>query len=259
MHSFNNKVIHSGLTLPAVMTAVVFCAAFSLLTAGCATTDNEGTEISFDDNGGMLLLPPAAVATAGENNGEADTAASDGLIFTAKGEPILRTGYWLNIGVTVGDRAEFAPVEVQVSDKNEITLPMIGKVQCDGMTIYSLRSYLATRYGDYLKNPEVTVSFVVKDGYSSPWGKVLVCGRVRGEGWVPIPATRDLTLSRAIQLAGGFGPSARRDNIRVSRRLEDGTMKFFKVNLEEIGKKGKMENDLLLKPEDVIYVYESNL
>ena len=63
----------------------------------------------------------------------------------------------------------------------------------------------------------------------------------------------------AIQKAGGFGQFARKDNIRVSRRRKDGTIEFFKINLEEIGRKGKTENDMLLKSGDVVYVYESSI
>ena len=66
-------------------------------------------------------------------------------------------------------------------------------------------------------------------------------------------------LSDAIQAAGGFAQFAKRNNIRVSRRLKDGTIKRFKVNLEEVGKQGKTENDMLLQSGDVVYVFESSI
>lgn len=247
---------------------IVFSAA---MFSGCAvfggkTSDtNSGTSLS-DFTSNLMPLPPTVSQQGAEPpasvkpaNDEDIEPQIDNASFTNSGEPILRTGYILRITVSVGDKVEVDPQEVQVSDKNEITLPLVGKVDCNGLTINGLRSRLVTRYGEFFRSPEVTASFVVRDAYTSPWGRVYVQGRVNREGWVSIPATRYLTVSDAIQSAGGFGRSARRDNIRISRRMEDGNIKYFRVNLEEIGRKGKTENDKPLKSGDVVYVYESNL
>ncbi len=179
--------------------------------------------------------------------------------FTPSGEPILRPGYVLRLAVTVGDKVEVNPFEVQISEKNDILAPFIGKVECDGLTINGLRSRLATRYSEFFRNPEVSAQFIIRDAYTSPWGRVYIQGRVHREGWVNIPATRRLMLSDAIQAAGGFTQFAKRNNIRVSRRLKDGSIKRFKVNLEEVGKQGKTENDMLLQSGDVVYVFESSI
>jgi protein involved in polysaccharide export with SLBB domain len=210
-----------------------------------------------------------AAATGEKDSGEngtgesqADSPESDFKIqqiaFSPNGEPILRPGYILSISVMVGEKAEVRS-EVQISTTCEVTLPLVGSVDCAGLTLAGLRGRLASSYGEYYHDPEVRAHFVVKSAASSPWGRVFVGGRVRREGWVVIPATRMLTVSEAIRQAGGFSTYARRDNIRVTRLDDKGKRKVFRVNLEEIARKGKTENDILLKHGDVVWVRETSI
>ena len=248
--------------------------ALGLSLSGCSTfgDSSNGTDsVSINDFiANTMPLPPGAEAspTPVVRPGQEPvdpSEADEGLYqqfenpFTPNGEPILRPGYILRITVSVGDKVEVDPVEVQISEKNEITMPMVGKVECDGLTINGLRSRLATRYGEFFRKPDITAQFVIRDRYTSPWGGVYIQGRVHREGWVSIPATRRLMLSDAIQEAGGFAQFAKRNNIRVSRRLKDGTIKRFTINLEEIGRQGKTENDMPLQSGDVVYVFESSI
>lgn len=261
-----------------VLVGVAMCSALLCLTlSGCfmfrgspSEADDEGTSLNDFINDAMPLPPGAATASttpaqkpeALDPDDNLDVGMApifDEKAFSPSGEPILRPGYILRILVSVGDKVEVNPMEVQISEKNEITLPLVGKVECDGFTINGLRSRLVTRYSDFFRNPEVTANFVIRDRYTSPWGAVLIQGRVRKEGWVSIPATRRLMLSDAIQEAGGFAQFAKRNNIRVSRRLKDGSIKRFKIDLEEIGKQGKTENDIPLQSGDVVYVFESSI
>ena len=247
---------------------------FVLALSGCSTAsrslgkaDSAGTSLNDFIADAMPLPPDASNASAEPVAGpdpdnldmEVGMAPQYDASFTPSGEPILRTGYILRIAVSVGDKVEVNPFEVQISDKNEIILPYIGKVECEGLTINGLRSRLVTRYEEFFRKPDVTATFVIRDAFTSPWGRVLVQGRVHREGWVSIPATRCLMLSDAIQAAGGFSQFAKRNNIRISRRLKDGTIKRFKINLEEVGKQGKTENDMRLKSGDVVYVFESSI
>ena len=259
-----------GVGIPALACAVVA----ALVLSGCAifkgsSAGGDAGAVSLNEYiANTMPLPPGA---SGAPSAPAPVAGTDPAedsmtepqiddhMFSPSGEPIIRPGYILRIAVAVGDKMEVNPLEVQVSAKTEITLPLIGKVDCAGLTVNGLRSRLTSRYGEFFRSPEVSADFVVHDPSTSPWGRVLVQGRVHQEGWVSIPATRYLMVSDAIQKAGGFGQFARKDNVRVSRRRKDGTIEFFKINLEEIGKKGKTENDMLLKSGDVVYVYESSI
>lgn len=179
--------------------------------------------------------------------------------FSPSGEPILRTGYIIQLTVMVADKAYVGPLEAQISALCEIQLPLVGSVDCTGLTLNGLRSRLTTRYSEYFNNPEVRAAFVVKSAATSPWGRVFVGGRVRREGWVSIPATRVLRVSEAIQQAGGFGTYARRDKIRVTRTNEDGKRETINVDLEDMVRRGKIDNDILLKHGDAVWVKETSI
>lgn len=252
---------------------VVACLSLGFL--GCISSDIPPEEI----DGGATLMPEEAAITATPSLANVTPAAPlaqsgqaaqpnpeqpkpVGTEIPASGrvlaEPILQMGYRLRIAVMVGDTQELAPTEVLVSDKCEITLPLVGKIDCNGLTLNGLRSRLTTRYGEFMRDPEVTVSFVYSEDSLSPYGQVLVQGRVAREGWVNIPMTRVLKLSRAIQLSGGFASSARKSSVRVTRRDAEGKPVHYKVDVEAIGKYGDLDKDIVLEPDDVIYVYESN-
>ena len=137
-----------------------------------------------------------------------------------KFDPLIGRGYRLQVVVRVSDRDEVGPLEVMVNEKGEISLPLVGRVQCDGLTINALHSRLSGIFSEYFTDPDVEVQFAYSDDGISPYGQVLVQGRVGREGWVNIPPTRNLRLSHAIQRCGGFAASALRRKVLVLRRRD---------------------------------------
>ena len=174
-----------------------------------------------------------------------------------KFDPLIGRGYRLQVVVRVSDRDEVGPLEVMVNEKGEISLPLVGRVQCDGLTINALHSRLSGIFSEYFTDPDVEVQFAYSDDGISPYGQVLVQGRVGREGWVNIPPTRNLRLSHAIQRCGGFAASALRRKVLVLRR-RDGKIERHVIDFKAIGKNGELENDILLEPNDVIFVDESS-
>lgn len=197
---------------------------------------------------------------------EENTVDDDREIFTNdesksrgnKFDPIIGQGYRLKVIVRVGDRDEVGPLEVMVSEKGDISLPLLGRVPCEGLTINALHSRLSGFYSEFFADPDVDVQFAYSDDGISPYGQVLVQGRVHREGWVNIPPTRNLRLSHAIQRSGGFASSALRRKVLVLRKGEDGKLDRHVIDFKAIGKNGELDNDILLEPNDVIYVDESN-
>ncbi len=246
-----------------------------------ATGDAEETDFVAEDNtgGGRTVSEKQALSvmsyqpakeTAAVKGGEKEAvrvpkesieargvSSADGTESVKTSEPVLKVGYTLRISVMVGDTEELKPTEVQISDREEITLPLVGKISCHGVTLDGLRSRLTSRYEEFMRNPEVTVSFVYDNSIASPYGQVFVQGRVNASGWINIPPTRVLKLSRAIQLAGGFAPSARKSKVWVTRKDEEGNARRIVVDVEAIGKHGDLDKDIVLEPDDVIYVGES--
>ena len=173
------------------------------------------------------------------------------------GEPLIRSGLMLKVGVTASGSAAVQDVMKEVDLNCQILMPLIGAVDCSGLTVIELQAKITTLYKEYFIDPQVSVNFVYQPGMKSPWGTVLMTGQVQRFGPVDMPSTRDLTVTRALMLAGGATPLADKRKLLVWRREEGGELKKFKVNIEEIGRKGRPELDIGLKPGDVVWVPES--
>ena len=148
-------------------------------------------------------------------------------------------------------------LEALVDQKGEITLPLLLQkpVACDGLTLEELKDRLTKAYSEYYRQPMITVTFAPYDGKGvSPWGTVMVVGEVGRPGPVDMPATQELSVMKAIMLAGGANSVADKRRVQVTRCLEDGTKQKKRVDLIAIGEDGDPKGDILLKAGDVVYV-----
>lgn len=218
-------------------------AADSTSTADAATPEDPGGDGDLDEGFDPLppvdYMPEGVIPKLGED-----------------GEPLLRTGLTIAIHVTVADKTE-VPTQVRlISPENTVMLPFVGVVSCEGMTIRKFREHLTKLYGDYLHDPVVSAEFVTTGDAESPWGKVRVMGHVAREGWINIPATRDLSLLSALQRAGGVSKGAKRTRVRITRNMPDGTKKVFSADLDKLGEKGDETQDIPLQPGDTVWVAE---
>jgi RNA polymerase sigma factor (sigma-70 family) len=84
-------------------------------------------------------------------------------------------------------------------------------------------------------------------------GVVYVFGPVRKPGQVPIPANEVFTAGKALLIAGGFGDLADKENVRIVRKTPKET-KTIKVNMVHVLEEGKLDEDVVLEPEDLIIV-----
>ena len=169
----------------------------------------------------------------------------------------LRPGLSVSVTVLVSGEEEIVVPSRRVSDEGRLDLPLVGEVPVSGLVLQELEELLTERYSAYLVEPQVVTEFARADGSGiSPWGYVTVLGRVNDEGKVAIPATRDLTVSGAIQQAGGLDTSARSNAIRVARRAPGGTVRRLRVDLKAFAR-GRLEEDIVLQAGDVVFVPES--
>ena len=147
-----------------------------------------------------------------------------------------------------------------VDQKGDITLPLLlqSPVACDGLTLEALKQKLVKAYSQYYRQPMITVTFAPYDGRGvSPWGTVTVMGEVSRPGPVNMPPTMDLTVTKVLMEAGGCKPFADKTNVRVTRCDKDGNMTRTTVNLNEIGKDGRIDKDMPLRAGDVVWVPET--
>ena len=224
----------------------IMCLVWFLVTLFFAVTFGTGCRTnlhgSADQNGAALT---------GQANRRPPAPASLG---TAR----LRPGLVINVGVLIAGKKEFDAAGTRISDMGTIVMPLLGVIVVDGLTLDELGLKLTSSYKEYFIKPQVIVEFVRDDNKEglSPWGSVTVLGRVKKPGRVSLPATRDLTLSTAIQQAGGYDTSAKENAIRITRKRPGGGIRTWQVDLRSVGAEGLIENDVLLEPDDVVFIPE---
>ncbi len=134
---------------------------------------------------------------------------------------------------------------IEVAPEGNITLPLLGKVQVQGLTPRQLEALLTRLWGkDYLKNPYVRVYLSEKQFF--------VLGEVKKPGSYKLLG--NITVLKSISTAGGFTDYAAQGSIYILRKSKAGTEKL-EVNIPRI-KKGKAE-DIEIRPGDVVNVPQS--
>ena len=147
-----------------------------------------------------------------------------------------------------------------VDQKGDVTLPYLLQepVACDGLTLEAFKEKLLKAYSKYIRSPLITVTFAPYDGRGvSPWGWVTVLGQVGRPGPVNMPPTMDLTVTKVLMEAGGCKPYANKSAIRITRCDKDGNQTRTTVDIDEIGKYGRIDKDMLLRAGDVVWVPET--
>ncbi len=170
--------------------------------------------------------------------------------------PKVRPGIALAISVTAMGATDRDSKQYMVDTDGCISMELVGQIQCNGLTLVELQKKIEEAYKEYFREPSCSATFIYQPGQSmvSPWGTVTVLGEVLRPGPVDVPATQDLRVTRALQLAGGVTSIADKRRVKVTRCDKDGIQSKRVVNLVEIGEEGRPEKDLLLKAGDVIWV-----
>ncbi len=140
----------------------------------------------------------------------------------------------------------------KINADGNIVMPLIGAVKVGGLTVSDAQLKIKELYEkDYLVNANITI-FVTE--YAPR--RVYVIGQVLRPGEVLFPVEQELTLSRAIANAGGPSRIAKTRAINVKRKLADGTIRVFEVDLDAI-LNDKSATDFPLRDNDTIEVKES--
>lgn len=195
---------------------------------------------------GCELLNPAGV-------GANDPVTKEPTYF---GVPRVKPGVALTISVTASGITNRESKQYFVDSEGCITMELVGTIKCDNLTLVELQERIATAYKEYYVDPSVSVMFFYTPGGNmiSPWGTVTVTGEVGHPGPVDMPATQELSVMKAISLAGNANSIADKRRVLVTRCLEDGTKRKFRVDLIAIGEDGDPSKDIQLKAGDVVHV-----
>ena len=110
---------------------------------------------------------------------------------------------------------------------------------------YNIKSALEREYYYH-----ATVILAVDRVSDKSRGKVYVYGAVKGQGPQEIPPDEIYTVSKAVIRAGGFGDFADKRKVKITRK--DG--QDMVVDLKRVIEQGHTEDDVVLRPDDQIYV-----
>ena len=155
------------------------------------------------------------------------------------------------VSVTVYEQPDLS-TKARVDSSGEITVPLIGNVSIGGLSENeAVKKITALLEKDYLVNPHVSI--FIQEYHPK---KVFVMGFVNRPGEYELFKDRDTTVIEAITMAGGFKEGAAQNGTKIIRK-ENNTQITIPVKIADITQKGRKEEDIPLKPGDVIFVPES--
>lgn len=135
-----------------------------------------------------------------------------------------------------------------------ITLPLIGDVEVQGLTMDEATKAIEARYKKYIRNPKAILI-----GYEFSSGKFTIMGKVALPGLYPIE--KDLRVLDAIALSGGFSVGHFRNSTVELADLEHSYVvraeRVLPVDFVALIKKGRTEHNIPIAPGDYIYVPSS--
>jgi protein involved in polysaccharide export with SLBB domain len=148
----------------------------------------------------------------------------------------------------VEDRDEESQ-HLRVNDNGELEVPYIGLVPAKGRTCrelaYAIKAALEKEYYYH-----ATVILAIERVSEKSRGRIYVYGSVKGQGPQEIPADESYTVSKAIIRAGGFGDFANKRKVKVTRK----NGQDFTIDLKRVIEEGRTDEDMVLQPDDQIYV-----
>ena len=138
---------------------------------------------------------------------------------------------------------------LRVNDNGELEVPYIGLVSAQGRTCkelaYAIKGALEREYYYH-----ATVILAVDRVSEKSRGRIYVYGSVKGQGPQEIPADESYTVSKAVIRAGGFGDFANKRKVKLTRKNGQDVI----VDLKRVIEEGHTEEDVVLQPDDQIYV-----
>jgi len=158
---------------------------------------------------------------------------------------VIGPGNVLDINV-LGESELSLPV--LVTEAGTISYPLLGEVSVAGFTPMKLERRLEELLAEnYLVSPRVTI-------FIREYGKISVLGQIKKPG--SYQYREQLTVTGAIALGGGLTDIADPNDTQVIRS-EDGGKKVMRVRLKDILEGGEEEDDVVLRPGDIVFVPES--
>jgi polysaccharide export outer membrane protein len=188
-----------------------------------------------------VATTPAATKAVAADEVKSDPAA-------AKTSYRLRSRDFIRVGVI---NENDTVIERRINPDGTIDVPFLKQlVPVAGLTITEAQDLLTKRFSRYFKQPQLIIAIV---GYAER--RVYISGYVGRAGPVTIPPEENLTLGKALSIAGGIQARGRRSDVAIKRLKPDGETEVILKDMRKIDSGD--EPDFILQDEDAVYVEDS--
>ncbi len=191
---------------------------------------------------GLSLVMLAACGSTDPAKQASAKAAADAYIagdYKIGSEDVLEVIVWKNPDLTK---------VVSVRPDGKISLPLIGDVDAEGLTVAQLKKALEARLKEYKESPNVSVVVQQVNSYG-----VYVLGEVAKPGRYQLKTYT--TVLQAISTAGGFTPYAAKNKMFVLRKSSNkGAEIRINVSYDDIVSGEDSSKNILLVPGDTVVV-----
>lgn len=127
-----------------------------------------------------------------------------------------------------------------------------GEIFAEGMTVPDLRSAIQAAYQPILRDPAVNV--VLKE-FEKPY--FIAGGQVGRPGKYELRSRA--TVAEAVAIAGGFTENSRHSQVILFHRLSDGVVESHVLNLKAMLASRNLDEDLELRPGDMLFVPQNRI
>jgi len=233
------KLVRLASSIKASLLSAVALLLGGLLLSGCA----ERLAITgFEVRGGELVrtvpwedgvTPPAVVAVE---------SISVATLPRGEADPLYRLGQGDRVAVNVFGEPTLENLEVQVDGAGEIQLPMVERMQVDGLSLGELQSGLKAVYAEHFVDPWIVAQLV--EPLSRP---VYLLGEFNQPGIVHM--TRATNIIQALGKGQGLSETA---FTRGARLIRDD--QIVAVDIHALLNRGRMDQNVWLEPHDTVFV-----
>ena len=203
----------------------------------------------------LLSIPcnPQVISTGVTTSGVADGTRLENPSPALTG--VRRPQYRLRKSDTIEVRFTFSPEfdqTVTVLPDGFISLKNAGDVLAEGLTVAELREAVRTAYAGALRDPQVSI--LLKD-FERPF--FIAGGQVGHPGKFELRSPT--TVTEAVEIAGGLTEAAKHSQVVLFRKVLDGVVEARVLNLKSMLASRNLDEDIELKPGDMLYVPQNRI
>ncbi len=179
-------------------------------------------------------------------------------------EPDYVLGAGDQLALRITDMEELSDKPVRIDPSGFVDIPLAGRVQAAGLTLYEFKAELSKKLGKYITSPEISVN--LSDSGSQP---VSVIGAINLPGVHQLSGSKHLL--EVISLSGGLKPDAG-PLVIVTREARWGGIDGVpskvdpasgyttaSFSLDSLMSAKAPEDNILMKPDDVVSVPRADL